>query len=394
MASKKIHFTNARGQKLAARLELPLQGRVKSYALLAHCFTCSKDLKALRAIARSMTHIGMGVVRFDFTGLGQSEGEFAETTFSSDVSDLVEVATQVEQEYGPVELLVGHSLGGAACLLAASRLDNVRAVATIGAPAEPVHVAKHLEDDIPTIEEDGEAVVELGGRPFTVRREFLEDLEETHLREVISELGRPLLILHAPKDEVVDINQAKRIFEAARHPRSFVSLDKADHLLSDEDQAEYVGRLIASWAQRYISPLSPQDWREDPAVGQIAARTEKGLRTEVNANGFALIADEPASLGGTDTGPTPQDFLSAALASCTSITLRLYADRKEWALDAVTVNVDYEEVDEEDRFHCFIAIEGELSDKQRQRLIEIAERCPVHRILQQSAVVETTLDEE
>lgn len=396
MPREMLELTNSRGQKLAARLDLPLNRRAGSFALVAHFFTCSKDLRSLRTIAGAMTHVGIGVVRFDFTGLGDSDGEFSETTFSTNVDDLVAAAREVEKRYGPVELLVGHSLGGAASILAAEQLEGVRAVTTIGAPSKPVHVRQHFEDDIDEILDDGEAVVELAGRPFRVRREFIEDLETSHLDDALGNLGRPLLVMHAPRDEIVGIDHAARIFEAARHPRSFISLDEADHLLSDRKQAEYVGRLIATWASRYVETESKTDWRRDSDTGQNAARTEDEMRTEVIANGFPLIADEPPEHGGTDTGPKPHDYLSAALASCTTMTLRMYADRKEWPLEASTAHVDHRRIEPDDgdpydRFVCRIELEGELDDEQRERLIEIAARCLVHRTLARGSEVETEL---
>lgn len=396
MPTRRLTLKNSRGEKLAARLELPVHGRAKSVALIAHCFTCSKDLKSLRTISRAMTHVGIGVLRFDFTGLGDSEGEFAETTFSTNVDDLVAVARQIKQldaPCGPVRLLVGHSLGGAACILAADQLEDVRAVATIGAPSTPVHVRKHLEDEIEEIERSGEAVVDIGGRPFEVRREFLEDLETTRLDDVLGQLKRPLLVMHSPFDEVVGIDQARRIFEAARHPKSFVALDEADHLLTDLDYADYVGRLISSWARRHIETETVEQWRSDADTGQNRARTEQGLRTEIVANGFPMIADEPVEYGGTDTGPKPHDLISAGLASCVTMTLRLYADRKDWPLQAATAEVDHREVEDDegepfDRFVCRVDLEGDLDDGQRERLLEIAARCPVHRTLKRRTEVE------
>lgn len=398
MTTQRIDLTNTRGEKLSARLELPLHGRAKSFAVVAHCFTCSKDLNALRTIARAMTHVGIGVVRFDFTGLGQSEGAFADTTFSSNVDDLVAAARQVEEAWGPVELLAGHSLGGAAAILAAEQLDGVKAVATIGAPSKPVHVRQHVEEAIEEIRREGEAVVEIVGRPFTVRQEFLDDLETTHLDDVLYNLGRPLLVMHAPRDEMVSIDHAAKIFEAARHPRSFVSLDGADHLLTDDDQAHYVGQLISSWARRYVSTESVEEWRADTETGRTAARTAKGLRTDVIAGGFPLVVDEPRERGGTDEGPKPHDFLSAGLAACMSITARMYADRKGWPMDEVTVHADYSRVDDGDegpveRFDCRIRIDGDLDEEQRRRICKMATRCPVHRTLESQATVETILEE-
>ena len=396
MRRKRLELTNARGEKLAASLELPLHGRAESYALVAHCFTCSKDLNALRTIAGAMTHTGIGVIRFDFTGLGESGGEFADTTLSSNVDDLVEVTRQIEQDYGAVQLLVGHSFGGAAAILAADRLDGVRSVATIAAPADPVHVRQHLKEDIEDILEDGEAVVDIAGRPFKVRREFIKDLETRRLDEVLGGLGRPLLVLHSPRDQVVSIDHATRIFAASEHPRSFISLDEADHLLTNREDAEYVGHVIASWASRYVDTETARHWREDVDTARDVARTGEELLTELVASGFPLYADEPVEHGGEDAAPSPHDYLSAALASCTTMTLRMYADRKDWPLEAAVAHVDHEKVEPEDgdpyeRFVCRVELEGELDSDQCLRLIEIANRCPVHRTLSGGAKVETKL---
>lgn len=396
MPRDSITLTNANGQKLAARLDLPIHGRAHSFALLAHCFTCSKDLHALGTIAKAMTHAGIGVIRFDFTGLGQSGGEFSETTFSSNVDDLVDAARQVEEQYAPVELMVGHSLGGAAAILATEQLSTVRAVATIGAPSKPVHVRQHLEDGIDEILRDGEAVVEIAGRPFKVGREFVEDLETTHLEEALGDLGRPILVMHAPRDQVVGIHHAKEIFEAARHPRSFISLDDADHLITRPEDAEYIGDVIASWASRYVDVDSVDDWRAADETPQNSARTEDSMRTEVVANGFRLLADEPVEHGGTDTAPKPHDYLSAALASCMTMTLRMYADRKDWPLEAAEVHVEHEKVrpddgDPYDRFQCRLTLEGDLDGEQRRRMLDIASRCPVHRTFANGARIDTEL---
>ncbi len=394
MPTGRLEITNTRGEKLAARYELPMHGRARSFALVAHCFTCSKDFNALRAIATAMTHVGIGVVRVDFTGLGQSEGKFAETTFSTNVDDLVQAAKTIEDELGPVELLAGHSLGGAAAIMAASKLDGVKAVATIGAPSEPVHVRKQFKGGaITDIQKEGEAVVEIAGRPFTVRQEFLDDIKSTRLRQVLGELRKPLLVLHAPRDEVVSIDHAARIFKAARHPRSFVSLDGADHMLNDRTQAKYVGQLIASWARRYVDVESIDEWRANPETGSVSACTEEELRTEVIAGGFHLVADERPDRGGTDEAPRPHDYLSAGLAACMSMTARMYADRKEWPLESITVDADYEAADDDPihRFHCRVRIEGELTQEQRRRILQIASRCPVHRTLEAGAEVEAEL---
>lgn len=250
MPSERIRFPNAQGHALAARLDLP-EDAPKAYAIFAHCFTCSKNLRASRSVSQALTGEGWGVLRFDFTGIGRSEGEFAATTFSTNLQDLEAAAGYLAEHHGPPCLLVGHSLGGAAVVHAAHAIPSVRAVATIGAPYDPGHVKHLFQAHTETIREEGEAEVSIGGRPFRIRREFLDDLEREGLVEVVRGLRRALLVLHAPRDTIVGIENAAHLFEAARHPKSFISLDTADHLLSDEADADYAGRVIAAWAERY-----------------------------------------------------------------------------------------------------------------------------------------------
>ncbi|CAA9554597.1 MAG: Bll2902 protein [uncultured Truepera sp.] len=393
MPSSRVSFPNARGQMLAAHLERPPGGEPLAYALFAHCFTCSKDLKAARTLTRALSAAGIAVLRFDFTGLGESEGDFAETAFSSNAADLVAAAKFLEEHHEAPQLLVGHSLGGAAVLLAAAELPLVRAVATLSAPCEPSHVLKLLEGNADTIRTEGEASLVLAGRRFTIKRQFLDDLEAQHMREVVAQLGRALLVLHAPGDNVVGIGNAADIFTAAKHPKSFVSLDAADHLLTREADARYAGEVIAAWARRYLAAGEPAWWK-DVADNRVVARTDKGLRTDLRMNGHSFVADEPVSVGGTELGPTPYDLLAAALASCTGMTLRLYAGRKGWPLGAVTVGVTHSKVHQEDCESCDtkrvrldlfereLELTGPLNETQRARLVEIANLCPVHRTLE------------
>ncbi len=387
---EKIRFENADGNALAARLDRPDGESPCAFALFAHCFTCSKDLRAAGAISRALTRHGIAVLRFDFTGLGESEGDFADTNFSSNVEDLIAAADYLSEHHEAPRILVGHSLGGAAVLQAAQRLDSVQAVSTIGAPYDPEHVTQHLQDAVEDIEEKGEARVQLAGRTFTIRKQFLDDLAATKMETTIRTLGRALLIFHSPVDQTVGANNAAKIFQAAKHPKSFVSLDDADHLLTDRSDAEYLGVVLGAWAEKYVdrSVSEPDTPDED-----VVTRTEGTYRTAIQAGQHALVGDEPESVGGDDDGPTPYGFLLSALGSCTGMTLRMYADRKEWPLDETIVRLSHEKVHAEDCENCDteqgqvdritreIEIRGRLSDDQRERLFEIANKCPVHRTL-------------
>ncbi len=388
--SEKLRFENADGNALAARLDRPDGESPCAFALFAHCFTCSKDLRAAGAISRALTRHGIAVLRFDFTGLGESEGDFADTNFSSNVEDLIAAADHLSEHYEAPRILVGHSLGGAAVLQAAQRLDSVQAVSTIGAPYDPEHVTQHLQDAVEDIEEQGEARVQLAGRTFTIRKQFLDDLAATKMENTIRTLGRALLIFHSPVDQTVGANNAAKIFQAAKHPKSFVSLDDADHLLTDRSDAEYLGVVLGAWAEKYVdrSVSEPETPDRD-----VVTRTEGTYRTAIQAGRHALVGDEPESVGGDDDGPTPYGFLLSALGSCTGMTLRMYADRKEWPLDETIVRLSHEKVHAEDCENCDteqgqvdritreIEIRGRLSDDQRERLFEIANKCPVHRTL-------------
>jgi putative redox protein len=400
MSLDTLRFENPEGNKLAARLDPPTSGPARAYALFAHCFTCSKDLKAVGAISRALTRHGIGVLRFDFTGLGESEGDFADTNFSSNVDDLVVAADYLETHYEAPRILVGHSLGGAAVLQAAHRIDSTDAVATIGAPYDPEHVTRHLEDALEEIKAQGEARVTLAGRTFRIQKQFLDDLAATRMEKTIRALERALLIFHSPVDRTVGVDNARRIFEAAQHPKSFVSLDDADHLFTDRADAEYVGSVLGAWAEKYIDP---REATTEEKEGQVTARTKETYRTEMSAGHHALVADEPESVGGTDAGPTPYDYLLAALGSCTGMTLRMYADRKDWPLEEAVVRLSHEKVHADDCEHCDaetgtvdrimreIELAGPLSEEQRDRLLEIANKCPVHRTLHDEIDVQSSL---
>jgi len=404
---EKVEFPGASGAKLAARLDRPT-GNARAHALFAHCFTCGKDVFAASRIAAGLAERGIAVLRFDFTGLGMSEGEFANTNFSSNVDDLVAAADWLREHRETPAILIGHSLGGAAVLAAAGRIDEVRAVATIAAPFEPVHVRKLLQSSVPQIEAEGEAEVKLAGRTFRIRKQFLDDIERQPMERAIRELDRALLVLHSPVDTIVGVDNARKIFEAARHPKSFVSLDEADHLLGDRRDAEYVADLLASWSSRFLDAgdAEPSKVGDVPEGHVRVAESAEGKFAQIMSDGrHAMIADEPKSYGGDDRGPSPYELLLMSLGSCTTMTLRMYADRKEWPLERVTADLRHEKIHAEDCEHCEtetgkidridrrLTLEGPLDDAQRGRLLEIADRCPVHRTLHGEIDVRTTLEE-
>lgn len=404
MRSEKIEFQGSQGHMLAARLDLP-DGTPRSHAIFAHCFSCSKDVLAASRISRQLAREGVAVLRFDFTGLGNSDGDFSNTNFSSNVADIVAAAAYLESGGRTTGLLIGHSLGGAAVIVAAAQLASVRAVVTIGAPADAEHVTEQFCDDIDAIRRDGETTVSLAGRPFQIREQFLDDIAGHALEEAASRLGRALLILHSPVDQSVSIDNAARLFVAARHPKSFISLDNADHLLTREADALYAAELISAWVRRYgaASPLPPPP--RPVQNGVVVQETGLGpYQNWVVNQDHALLADEPESIGGSNSGMTPYGYISAALGACTSMTIRMYANRKKWPLDRVTVSVVHKKDHAEDCAACpdkavkvdiferTLRLEGELDATQRQRLLEIADRCPVHRTLHEPVMVRTQLE--
>ncbi|MDJ0349002.1 bifunctional alpha/beta hydrolase/OsmC family protein [Cryobacterium sp. PH29-G1] len=405
--SARLEFTGSQGATLAARLDLP-DSTPRAYALFAHCFTCSKDVFAAARISRALTDFGIAVLRFDFTGLGQSGGDFANTNFSSNIEDLVHAADFLREHYVAPSLLIGHSLGGAAVLAVTSRIPEVRAVATIGAPADPDHLAHLLRESRAEIEACGEAEVQLAGRTFRIRRQFLDDIAAQPQAERIRDLGAALLVMHSPVDSTVDVDNARRIYGAARHPKSFVALDGADHLLTKPADAAFAAGMLATWASRYALDPSPE-----PIVPEVVADPAEGLVvvSESGTGAFAqnvligqhrLTADEPEPIG-TDTGPSPYDYLLAGLGACTSMTVRMYAERKKWPLEKVTVTLRHSRIHAQDCSNCetetgqvdrierVIRFDGDLDDDQRQKLREIADKCPVHRTLHSEIIIDTSV---
>jgi putative redox protein len=401
MRTERFDFPNARGQTLAALLHHPA-GEPAAFALFAHCFTCGKDNLAAKRIAETLAGRGIAVLRFDFTGLGASEGEFANTHFSSNVADLVAAADHLRRTAQAPALLVGHSLGGAAVLAAAGQIAETRAVATIAAPSDPSHVTGLFKDQVAEIRTQGEREVVLGGRPFRIRREFLDDVAEQNLLERVKDLRRALLVLQSPTDDTVGIDNATRIFLAARHPKSFVSLADADHLLTRRRDALYAANVIAAWAERYVE-AAPTAASEDVRSVVVSATGEGKFQQAVAIGPHHLLADEPVAAGGNDSGPSPYEYLNAGLGACTAMTLRLYADQKGLPLTGVTVTLSHAKIHAADCATCetregkidrierTIALEGPLDDAQRARLIEIADKCPVHRTLTSEVEIRTAL---
>ena len=392
MSQQNISFENSEGELLSARLELPAHQHPHTYALFAHCFTCSKQLTAVRNIARSLTLQGVGVLSFNFTALGESEGDFADTNFSSNVEDLFQAARYLEEHYEAPSRLVGHSLGGAAVLRAAHHLPSVKAVATVGAPFSPHHVQHLFSKHTEQIEAQGIAELSIAGRPFTVKKQFLEDIRSHNLEPYINSLDRALLVLHSPQDTIVEIDNAKKIYLAAKHPKSYVSLDGADHLLTRKADSRYVGNIIASWAERYIDFEQRQALRSDKDVA-VRLKAADGFTAEVLVRKHGLTADEPIDVGGNDFGPSPYELLTSGLGACTAMTLRMYAKRKKWPLEEVTVHINHSKDHAEDsqdlenpgskidHFDVTIELSGDLSEEQRERLMEMSKKCPVHRTL-------------
>ncbi len=407
MKRTKLQIENEKGISLQAYLELPANQKPSEYAIFAHCFTCSSNLNAVKHISRALTTHGFGVIRFDFTGLGNSEGEFAESHFSANVSDLIAVNNYIEKHYKAPALMVGHSLGGAAVITAASQLKNIKAVATVGAPATVSHVTHLFSHGIEDVQQKGEVEVNIGGRPFKINSEFVENFYKTDLPSIVKKLRKPFLIMHSPTDTIVNIKNAEQLYHNAHHPKSFVSLSNADHLLSNAEDSSYVGNIIGSWVQRYFAKKENEmlGTKGEQLVGHLNL-VEDNFTTSLQTKNHTMIADEPTSFGGDDFGPSPYEYLNAALAACTVMTVKLYAERKKWDLKEVFVYISHArkhsddlgiEVDAPkylDHISKKLKFIGNLDAKQEERLKEIASKCPVHKTIASEVVFETSILED
>lgn len=404
MKSTKLKIENRKGLILNASLEVPANQKPNYYAIFAHCFTCSSSLSAVRNVSRALTQSGFAVLRFDFTGLGRSEGEFADSHFSANVDDLLDVHKYMAEAYQAPSLLVGHSLGGAAVLVAASQLEAVKAVATVGAPATISHVKHLFSHQIDETDEKGPVEVNIGGRPFVINQDFVEEFDKTDLPSVVEKLRKPLLIMHSPFDKVVGIENAEQLYLKAHHPKSFITLDNADHLLSQEEDSAYVGNIIGTWAKRYFPTAKNEmlSTEGEQLVGHLNIE-ENNFTTEIQTKNHAFIADEPASVGGSDFGPSPYEYLNAALAACTVMTLKMYAERKQWDLKEVFVYISHSRKHSDDlkaptdkpkyldHISKKLKFIGDLTEEQTKRLKEISSRCPVHKTIASEVVFETEI---
>lgn len=404
MQGQKLTFKNREGVALSGRLDLPADQKPHNFALFAHCFTCNKNFHAVRNVSRALTSRGFGVLQFDFTGLGASGGDFSESNFSGNVDDLLAAADFLASDFQPPSLIIGHSLGGVAAILAASQLESVQAVATIGSPSNPQHVQHLFQNSLEEIAQSGKALVNIGGRPFTIKKQFLEDISQMTLLKVVKAMRKSILILHSPQDATVGIENAAELYGAAHHPKSFISLDGADHLLNREADSRYAGDVIASWARRYL----PQ--QEAPTLSslhQVVALLQKedAFTTSIKAGDHYLTADEPKTVNGNNFGPTPYELVASGLAACTAMTIKMYANHKQWLLEDVEVHVSYRKDHAEDSqhqeekgakidiFEREVKLTGELSAEQQQRMLDIANKCPVHKTLHSEVVVRTRLME-
>ncbi|WP_373055980.1 alpha/beta fold hydrolase [Zunongwangia sp. H14] len=401
MRTSKVEFENKNGDHLSGYMELPTNQKPHNFVLFAHCFTCNKNFFAPKIISRNLAALGFGVLRFDFTGLGESEGDFSETNFSGNIEDLLAAAGFLEKEFGAPSVMVGHSLGGAAVLMASEKIPSVKAVATIAAPSTVTHVKGLLAEQLDELQKDADAQVNIGGRSFKIKKQFLEDLHKHDLQKKLASLEKAVLLMHSPQDKIVEIKNAEALYRNLGHPKSFVSLDGASHLLGERKDASYAGKVIAAWAERYIDKEEEIDLQTDHQI--VANLGEEGLTTQIKAGPHNFIADEPVNIGGDNFGPTPYELLSAGLAACTSMTLQMYARRKKWHLKNVETHVDYTRQHAADCENCEkndskidtflreIIIDGEVNEKQKAKLLEIADKCPVHKSLTGKIQVKTKL---
>ncbi|MCK5401975.1 MAG: OsmC family protein, partial [Flavobacteriaceae bacterium] len=392
MKIQKVTFLNIEGEQLSGRLELPVNQQPHNFAVFAHCFTCNKNLSAVKNISRALTSNGFGVLRFDFTGLGESDGDFSDTNFSGNVDDLVSAAKYLEAYYKSPSLIVGHSLGGAAAIFAASQIYSIKAIATIGAPSNPKHVQHLLHSSLEEIQANGKAVVNLGDRDFTIKKQFIDDLEANALPQIAKNLRKPILVMHSPQDTTVSIKNAEEIYMAAHHPKSFISLDGADHLLSNKADSIYAGNVIAGWAKRYIDLPKTEMLKTNHQV-VASLDNDDGFTTQIKAGNHYMVADEPTNYGGNDFGPSPYELISAGLSACTAMTIQMYTKRKGWNIENIEVHTSYGKVHANDCEHCDenttkidtfnreIKLEGDLDEKQLTRILQIANKCPVHKTL-------------
>jgi len=402
MNLQKVSFKNTEGQHLVGRLEFPVDRHPHNFVIFAHCFTCNKNLSAVKNISKALTSKGFGVLRFDFTGLGESDGDFEDTNFSGNVEDLIAASDFLKKNHQAPTLLIGHSLGGAAVLFAATEIESVKAVATIGAPSNPNHVQHLFKSGLAEIEASGKAIVNLSGRDFTIKKQFLEDLDSKSLPETVKNLRKAIVVLHAPQDTTVGIKNAEEIYHAARHPKSFISLDGADHLLMNKKDSVYTGEVIAGWAQRYLNIENETTLKSKHQVVASLA-LDDGFTTAMKVGNHYLTADEPISFGGNDFGPSPYEYVSAGLSACTVMTVQMYVRRKNWSLENIEVHTSYSKSHAEDcencesdsakidTFHREIKLTGNLDEKQIARILQIADKCPVHKTLHSETQVITKL---
>ncbi len=401
MSSEKVTFKNKEGYELHGKLELPLDQVPHNFVIFAHCFTCNKNFFAVKNICDALTDKGFGVLRFDFTGLGESEGEFSDSNFSGNIEDLLSAEEFLKTNYKSPTLLIGHSLGGAAVYFAAQSLPKVKAIATLGAPSSITHVRHLIKDNIEEINKNGKAVVNIGGRSFSIKKQFIEDLEKKDLKEILPKLKKSILILHSPQDNIVEVKNAEELYIAAKHPKSFVSLEGADHLLSNKKDSQYAGNIIGSWATRYLEIPVLHDLESKHDVAANLGKSN--FTTRIKAGNHHFVADEPLSAGGNDFGPDPYQLLAAGLAACTSMTIQMYARRKKWPLETVETHINHLKSYNQDCENCEsssakidtfereIVLIGALDEKQQQRILQIADKCPVHKTLHSKVQIITTL---